>query len=321
MLTNLLRHRSASVILSSAKSFEDKWIGHPTLNRYGLHPARIALADATTRARRLALGARREASLRKLERDGVVVLPNFLAREQFEQVHAEVSSALDRAERKRSVASAGDRGFGAKRPFAGGFDRWDGDTLNRYLVIDGAQPHTRTAADEVVKLAALAAGVRAPASRVQIYQTVHGHDAQNTDIQKKLHRDTFHSALKFWLFLEDVEPEHGPFVYVKRSHRMTFARYRWEYARAEMACRGKRGGSFRIEPHELHELGLGPPAPFPVRANTLILADVRGFHRRGDAVAGARRVALYANIRPNPFVPVPYNIEFGRPLSVAEQAM
>lgn len=320
-MKNLSRHGSASVILSSVKSFENKWIGHSTLNRYGLHPARIALADASTQARRLALGARREASLRELERDGVVVLPNFLAQEHFEQVRAEVSSALDRAEQKRSVVSVGDRGFGPKRHFEGGFDRWDGDTLNRYLFIDGSHPHTRATADEVMKLAATAVGVRAHASRVHVYQTVHGRDAKNSDNQKQLHRDTFHSALKFWLFLEDVKPEQGPFVYVKRSHRMTLARYRWEYERAELASQAKSGGSFRIGVDELEQLGLEPPVPIPVSANTLVLADVRGFHRRGDAFAGARRVALYANIRPNPFVPVPYDIEFGRSSSVAGDAM
>lgn len=296
-----------AAIFTREKGFDNPWIGHATLNRCGLHPARIALADAITGVRRRALGARREASLRALERDGVLVLPNFLAPDHFVRVQEEVRQALERAERRRSVESVGDRGFGPQRPFAGGIDRWDGDTLNRFLFIDDSQPQTKAAATEAMKLAALAIGVRAAASRVQIYQTVHGSgDPSNFDIQKVLHRDTFHSALKFWLFLEDVELEHGPFVYVKGSHRMNLARYRWEYARAKKACRDKSGSSFRIHPDELGGLGYEPAAPVPVRANTLVLADVRGFHRRGDAAHGARRVALYANLRPNPFVPVPH---------------
>jgi len=303
------RKQGVGAIFSREKDFDNPWVGHATLNRYGLHPARIALADASTQARRRVLGARREASLRTLERDGVLVLPNFLASDRFVRVRKEVRQALDRAERTRSVASVGDRGFGPQRPFTGGIDRWDGDTLNRFLFIDDSKPHTKAAAADAMKLAALAIGVHAAASRVQIYQTVHGSgDPSNFDIQKVLHRDTFHSALKFWLFLEDVEPEHGPFVYVKGSHRMNLARYRWEYARAKKACRAKSGSSFRIQPDELQTLGYEPPAPVPVRANTLVLADVRGFHRRGDAVQGARRVALYGNLRPNPFVPVPHNL-------------
>ena len=61
------------------------------------------------------------------------------------------------------------------------------------------------------------------------------------------------------------------------------------------------GGSFRIEENKLAALGLPPPASFEVAANTLVVADTMGFHRRGAAQAGSRRLAVYGNRRPWPF--------------------
>ena len=39
-------------------------------------------------------------------------------------------------------------------------------------------------------------------------------------------------------------------------------------------------------------------------ANTLVLADVFGFHRRGAAVPGRQRLALYGWNRQYPFLPI-----------------
>ena len=66
--------------------------------------------------------------------------------------------------------------------------------------------------------------------------------------QRALHRDTFHSAIKLWLFLEDVTDADGPFEYVPGSHRMTRARYHWEHRKARVAADKRLGGSFRIDP-------------------------------------------------------------------------
>lgn len=303
----LLRRHPVLRIFSSTKAFTDPWIGNATLNRFGLHPARIALADAATSLRRLLGGARGEATLRALRREGVSVAPDFLPREHFEAVRAEVRECVARAERWRSVQDVGDRGFGPKRPFDGGFDRWDGDTLNRFLFIAASMPGTRAAARRLAQLGGFALGVRPSPDKVVIYQTVHGGDASNRDIQKELHRDTFHATVKLWYFLEAVEPEHGPVVYVRGSHRMDAKRYRWEYDLALRECATQRvGSSFRVDEEQLRALDLPTPTPLPVRENTLIVADTRGFHRRGDGRPGARRLALYESVRPNPFVPLPF---------------
>jgi len=284
-------------------------IGSPVLNQLGLHPARIAVTDACVAIRRVGHGVPGE--LRDFARDGVAVVPDLLPAATFAAIRAEVRAAIDAAERdhpRRRVSP--DVGFGPKRPFPGGFDRFDGGTLNRFLEIEERLPVTAAAIREprVARICTYASGFRHRPSRFHVYLTVHGDERLNPDPQRATHRDTFHSTVKLWLFLDEVRAADGPLEYVVGSHRIDAARRRWEYARALAATRpgGKSDGSFRISDDELRALGLAPPRPFPVPGNTLVVADVRGFHRRGDAPDGAQRLALYANLRLWPFSPIAY---------------
>lgn len=53
----------------------------------------------------------------------------------------------------------------------------------------------------------------------------------------------------------------------------------------------------------------GVMTSYPVKANTLVIADIRGFHCRGQALENQARISIYANIRPAPFLPA-INIGF-----------
>jgi hypothetical protein len=297
-------------ILTSAKSFADPWVGNPTLNRLGLHPARIALANSMLRLRRLQSGPRDQApELTTLYRDGVVVLENFLPSAHFGRLQSEVREVCAQAARRHPIQESTEKGFGRKKPFDGGFDRYDGGTLNRFHEITEERTPCCAAllrSETLRQYCQLAAGYRFRPAKVWIGEIINGDQRDNPDDQKRFHRDTFHSATKLWYFTEDVAQEQGPFSYVPGSHRMNRERYRWEYHRSVEAARKNRGGAFRITEEELGELGLPAPRTFPVKANTLVIADVRGFHRRGDAEPGSRRVALHASFRPSPFVPVSY---------------
>ena len=127
------------------------------------------------------------------------------------------------------------------------------------------------------------------------------------DPQRVLHADTFHPALKAWLFLTDVKAGEGAFTYVRGSHRLTPGRLAWEHARAlampECDDRMTRRGSFRIEREELAAIGLPEPEQIACRANTLVIADTFGFHARGPSGADLNRVEIWAYSRRNPFLP------------------
>ncbi|MFK7987657.1 MAG: phytanoyl-CoA dioxygenase family protein [Sandaracinaceae bacterium] len=305
----LRRETSALALLTAEKRFTHPWVGDPRLNRWGQHVARIGLSNVCAAARRLTCGGLSDATVRRVMADGIAVLPDLLAPETYARVREEARSRLEEVERRRPIESLGDRGFGPRHPFEGGFDRWDGGTLNRFVAVDESLPSTAALAKDLARLGGRAAGALRHPERVWLYETVFQETAGNRDPQKTLHRDTFHTSIKLWYFIDEVREADGPFEYAVGSHRMSRARLRWEHGEAIARSNPKakvRGGAFRISEAALRRLGMPAPTRFPVAGNTLILADVRGFHRRGDGEPGARRLALHASLRPSPFVPVPY---------------
>jgi hypothetical protein len=59
----------------------------------------------------------------------------------------------------------------------------------------------------------------------------------------------------------------------------------------------------RIGADDLRRVGLSEPARLIVPANTLIVADVFGFHGRTPRRSATIRVAIFGSLRGNPFIP------------------
>ncbi len=130
------------------------------------------------------------------------------------------------------------------------------------------------------------------------------------DEQKVFHSDTFFHCLKFWYFPHEVCADDGAFWYVPNSPVLTNELIKWHTDRVrdlkdgvQESWRGQGHieGSFRINVDELKELGLYPE-PVAVKADTLVLANVFGFHRRGDTKKPTHRLSIHGSIRfSNPF--------------------
>lgn len=296
-------------LVTSMKVFSDRWVGSPTLNRYGLHRKRLKTARAITKLRRLQTVRLQSAAERELLEQGCVAIENFLSDAEFAALHSEVTAAVDAAAAVTPLPEKPEVwGFGNTDRHQWGFDRFDGSTLNRF-VDPGERARAFAARRELKRLSRVVTGRKHHAGRVYIYQTVNGDDAEIPDLQRDFHRDTFFNALKYWLFLDPVRAEDGPMTYVPTSHRLTPERIAWEEAKAAAAVQARiegnragMSGSFRIAEEEIAGLGLPAPKSFTVPANTLVVANVFGFHRRGDAEPGTRRLALYGNHRPQPFL-------------------
>lgn len=294
-------------LLSRTKSFRDPWVGQPALNhRWQLHCRRLQLAESLCRLRRWL----RPVQERRLERDGFLVVPDVLPEPTFRALRDEVEAHLATANAQHPMAANERTGFQPKQPFPGGFDRYDGGTLNRFLHIDPESlPHAAALSRDprLSRWSRQVIGLSMDPRKLDIYLTVHGEESRTPDLQKDLHRDTFFRALKFWLFLRPVTANDGPFEIVPGSHRLTPERLRWEQTTANAAIRLQQqpdvSGSFRIQENELEALGLPAPVSLPCQANTLVLADVFAFHRRGAALPGRQRLALYGWNRPYPFLP------------------
>jgi hypothetical protein len=275
---------------TGAKSFVDNPIlGSETLNRRGLHVARLKLAHRFASWRRNRIAPAVPAEWRdQFNRNGFVLVRNFLPPDVF----AEVQSSLLKGE----------------------FETWQhqqGDTITRRAPIG---PDTLK---RVPKLRAILADRRwksllsyVGSSRAEplyyIQTIVMGHSSGAPDPQLDLHADTFHPSLKAWLFLTDVADDEGPLTYVAGSHQLSPKRLAWERARSVAIGRSdhlSQRGSLRIMPDELTRLGLPHPTRFAVPANTLVAVDTFGFHARGSSVRPSVRVEIWAFSRRTPFLP------------------
>lgn len=299
-------------LFTSSWNFNDPWIGHLGLVENGLHGYRMKAAAACAAFRRWQVAWRRNPHAKAVQADGYVAIPDFLPNDVFGRLLKEVHDA---AEQVREICPVRDNrkpGFQPQEHHAWGYDRFDGGTLNRFIKGDAQklpELHAFSRRSELSNLSRLIVGLPIKPQYVRIYETYNGDEERNHDIQKDFHRDTFFSSMKFWYFLEPVEEDDGPFVYVPGSHKLDRPRMQWENAQARAAVNKRLktgsagGGSFRITEEEMSALGLPAPKRLTVAANTMVIADTLGFHRRGDAKPGRRRLSLYSSMRPAPFLP------------------
>jgi hypothetical protein len=300
--------RSWAAVFSNQKSFSHPVIGSARLNRLGLHVLRILLADACYLLRTLPLLWLHPVLWWRFLRDGFVVVPDFLPPAGFDAVRREYDSAATRYWRDNPLERTGEAGFGAKRPRQGGFDRYDGDSGNRFFDIDPGGAIARSFRGWRYATLSLALfGMVNRSRKHAMYDLVHGDEAIGSDIQRQLHEDTFHPTFKTWYYLDEVTAAHGPTEVVRGSHLSTWRRLRWEYRRSQPGEREAQlasDGSFRVGVEELPALGLSAPQPLLCRANSLVVVNTKAFHRRGVAPRDTVRRSIYANFRPRAFRPV-----------------
>ncbi len=137
-----------------------------------------------------------------------------------------------------------------------------------------------------------------PEEGVQHLESVAFGCGEKKDPESLVHTDIFFSTHKAWLYMEDVTLEKGPLTFFKTSHLMNSKRLGYEY-RNTIGCNER---SRRISNEEISDLGLEETKAI-VKKNTLVMANVHGFHRRIPGNPGQVRKALIVGYRFNPFVP------------------
>lgn len=223
--------------------------------------------------------------------DGYMVVKNALPQQEFEKIKSEVKNV--RAEVRECQ---------------------QGDTLTHRILINDKINSELPACDAMLKseqylsLHKFASGKNS--RPVSYIQTIKNHFIDGpADPQKNLHSDTFHPTMKSWYFLDDCNSNNGPFTYLPGSQRLSIARLKWEYKKSitisKLGDPYSINGSFRATPEDLAEMGLGDPIGLSVPANTLVIANTHGFHRRGDAAKRSMRTEIWSISRSNPFNPFP----------------
>jgi hypothetical protein len=282
----------AAGIFSQSKSFRDNpVIGSARLNQWGLHIWRRRIARRMGVLRRAQLAPLiSDADRAAFERDGFLLKRDFLDPETFRKTRDEIL-ALQTDAREAVI----------------------GDTLTRLIPLDVKNMQRVPTARNVLEspsfmnlLAYVGSFKRRPRFYVQTVFTQVLKDAP-ADIQSFFHSDTFHPTVKAWLYLDDVGAGSCPLTYVPGSHVANARRLAWERrvsCAAACSCDPLTAeGSLRITEEELARLGYRPAETLSVAANTLLVADTSGFHKRTTSEGQARRISIWAYSRSNPFMP------------------
>jgi len=281
-------------LFTGAKSFRDNPIlGSTLLNRLGLHVIRLVAAAGVTRFRTLVLAPLMTKEERKsFNDDGYLLIENYLPQERFDALNAEVRG-MQEVEVRQCV---------------------QGDTLTQRVLLNEQVLESSPVCQQLLSDTEFLGRMKYTAARnhrpIFYVQNIKSNAVDaDADPQRHLHSDTFHATMKAWLFLDDVGDHNGPFTYVKGSHKLTWKRLKWEYQKSiegssQANSYGSRG-SLRVADDELAGMGMPAPASFKVPANTLVIADTHGFHRRGAASEKSSRLEIWAYSRTNPFNPLP----------------
>jgi len=268
-------------IFSTKKSIDTK-----LLNLLGVQAFRAVSAQALYDVVPVPLDETIRGKVQDLCRDGIVVWPNFLSQQDFSRLQEEVLTVAAKSRDRFETFSHGPNTYQTAQlrlfnrqvlPATYGF--YDDPRLNAMLQAAEKRP---------------VAGYPDSGRKLEIL--TQGPLDGSVDPETCLHSDIFFSTHKAWLYLTDVEPEHGPLVYVKGSHRVTLKQLRYIY---HESCH-ENHGSRRVTPAELEDLGL-KESVMTCPKNTLVLANTCGYHCRRRGQPGSRRVSIHTSLRDNPF--------------------
>jgi hypothetical protein len=124
---------------------------------------------------------------------------------------------------------------------------------------------------------------------------------ESTDKADNLHFDVSYPTIKCFLYLNDVDRTNAVFSYARKSHVMTLKRLVMEYRMSVKFWEWDAETRARVTPEVgqafLDDAGLSVE-PIEGKANTLIIVNTMGLHRRGTYATSKPRELVLVNYRP-----------------------
>jgi hypothetical protein len=281
---------SLASLAKSALEPAPYYSGPVWLNRAGWQLARTVPHHLFHALRRPAATGKIAKLIAAGERDGIVIIPEFLSREDFARLKrycaALATSPALRTEPNRAMS---------------GVD-WV------YGPIAGTDAETHWVRQAIVRnpllLGTVAGLARRPIPRPPQmgYQrlTMRQGSRYVADAEAVLHADRHFPTIKAYFSLNGSSEENGAYVWAFGSHRLTLARLRHEYDYSIRQAAFQRWGAgvlpagsveagmVTIMPRHWEAMGVRQ-APILTEPNTMVISNNFGFHRRGHFKPGAVR--------------------------------
>ena len=272
-------------------------IPSPLANRLGVPVIRTLLADILIKLRRLKNCRPKDDYEKKLIKDGIVVIPNFLPDQDFKELKSEFDNNISILENVKIVKK------GSMQVNIRNVEQ------NEYEKFPAMKKFARN--KQLIRLISVGEGTKVvnEIKRFDLEKTIFGDPNKDTDGNVPFHADIHFHSHKVLYYMSDVTEEGGPFVYCKNSHLNNLDRLLFEFKRGRLKDSHQEG--WRIQEHldkkffkdyfsklKTNEYKVACPA------NTLVIANVHGFHKRGESISGVERSLIRIPYRYNPLGPI-----------------
>jgi len=215
-----------------------------------------------------------------LERDGILVIPNFFPEDQFAEIRAEFEKIYsDWAPFDFDPSKFTER-------------QKDHPEYFQTIAEKTTSPQTKAFTDYFVKnklIEEITSSVVHRKNRIIPHSNFVSLQRKNLDKDNIgglhsagfPHADVSYPTIKVFLYMNDVDESNAAYIYAKKSHKLTLKRLLYEYKLSIRFSKTKKASDTAVTEKEIKDLGYTPES-IRGKANTLIISNNMGFHNRGD---------------------------------------
>ena len=268
-------------------------VGPVFLNKLGLQPLRLLLANLGRRQAVVRESDGDAAYKRDLSQSGFCVIENFLPADVLARVE-EVYEAYRQAANVRRFENKEGTGI---TWYEGIISRSRDFKAEASIILEALGDNVR-----LLDLASFVLGKRIKGPLDLGYQTLHcpPHERDDRDLEGVMHADRHFPCVKAFFFLNDNRVENGAYVYWRGSHKFTRKRVKYEWELSVQRQRWIRDGSTdpkygvferrrpRLSDAAISDMGI-VETPIEAPKNSLVISNNMGFHKRGVIQPGMTR--------------------------------
>jgi len=134
------------------------------------------------------------------------------------------------------------------------------------------------------------------------------HCREDLDSENIIHQDHIFPIYKAWYYVNDVNKNNGAFIYMPNSHTINWERLKHEYKRSiywDLLNQGKsneihndmfKEGRVVVSPETCKNMNISEKS-LEASANSLVIANTMGFHRRGKFYTNTPRKIVHIDFR------------------------